>query len=77
MKLYHGSTVIVRKPYLRTGRSNADFDLVLGPVASDKVFTTVYLFESGVLDAQAAILQLKAYITYDQISFHTSNAIQA
>lgn len=149
MKLYHGSTVIVRKPSLRTGRSNADFgkgfyttsqmeqairwanikkerknarravvsvyefdeslldnsnwyirqfngadeawlyfvtdcrkkrkhdfDLVFGPVANDKVFTTVNLFESGVLDAQAAILQLKAYKTYDQISFHTSKAIQ-
>ena len=149
MKLYHGSTVTVRKPYLRPGRPNADFgkgfyttsnleqairwanikkeregtakaivsvyefdesllnnpewqirrfdgadepwlyfvtdcrksrthdfDLVLGPVANDKVFTTVNLFESGVLDAQAAILQLKAYKTYDQVSFHTGRSIK-
>lgn len=149
MKLYHGSTVSVKKPYLGRGRSNADFgkgfyttsnleqavrwanikkeradsnravvsvyefdesllnnqewnirhfngadeawlffvtgcrksqkhgyDLVLGPVANDKVFTTVNLFESGVLDAQAAILQLKTYKTYDQISFHTDRAIR-
>ena len=148
MKLYHGSTVAVRKPSLRPGRQNADFgkgfyttsnpeqaerwahikqeregaaraivsvyefdeallgspdwnirqftgadeawlyfvtdcrksrghnyDLVLGPVANDKVFTTVNLFESGVLSAEAAILQLKAYKTYNQLSFHTSKVI--
>lgn len=148
MKLYHGSTVAVRKPSLRPGRQNADFgkgfyttsnpeqaerwahikqeredapravvsvyefdeallgspdwnirqftgadeawlyfvtgcrksrghdyDLVLGPVANDKVFTTVNLFESGVFSAEAAILQLKAYKTYDQMSFHTDRTI--
>ena len=54
-----------------------DYDLVQGPVANDKVFTTVNLFESGVLSAEAAILQLKAYKTYDQLSFHTARAISA
>lgn len=53
-----------------------DYDLVLGPVANDKVFTTVNLFESGLLSAEAAILQLKAYKTYDQLSFHTERAIE-
>ena len=150
IKLYHGSTVTVRKPSLRPGRPNADFgkgfyttssfeqaerwahikqerenteravvsvyefdeslferpdlklrnfssadepwlyfvadcrksrphdyDLVQGPVANDKVFTTVNLFESGVLSAEAAILQLKAYKTYDQLSFHTDRVIGA
>jgi len=150
MKLYHGSTVAVRKPSLRPGRPNADFgkgfyttsnleqaerwahikqereeaphavvsvyefdetllesedlnirlftgadeawlyfvtdcrksrkhgfDLVQGPVANDKVFTTVNLFESGVLSVEAAILQLKAYKTYDQLSFHTEKTIGA
>lgn len=150
MRLYHGSTVAVRKPSLRPGRPNADFgkgfyttsameqavrwahikqerenavravvsvyefdeslldnadwkirrftgadepwlyfvtdcrksrsheyDLVQGPVANDKVFTTVNLFESGVLSAEAAILQLKAYKTYDQLSFHTAKTIGA
>ncbi len=150
IRLYHGSTVAVRKPSLRPGRSNADFgkgfyttsnyeqaerwahikqereesehavvsvyefdeslmdnqdlstrlftgadkpwlyfvtdcrksrpheyDLVQGPVANDKVFTTVNLFESGVLSAEAALLQLKAYKTYDQVSFHTEKVIKA
>ena len=149
IRLYHGSTVAVRKPSLRPGRPNADFgkgfyttsnleqaerwahikqereeaeravvsvyefdetlldspdlkirrftgadepwlyfvadcrrsrphdyDLVQGPVANDKVFTTVNLFESGVLSAEAAILQLKANKTYDQLSFHTEKVIK-
>ena len=148
IKLYHGSTVSVRKPSLRPGRPNADFgkgfyttsnyeqavrwahikreredaeravvsvyefdeslldkadwsirrftgadepwllfvadcrksrphdyDIVQGPVANDKVFTTVNLFESGILSAEAAILQLKAYKTYDQLSFHSVQSI--
>ena len=54
-----------------------DYDLVFGPVANDKVFTVVNLYESGVLDAPAAIAQLKAYKTYDQLSFHTPKVIKA
>lgn len=58
----------------RKSRSH-DFDIVLGPVANDNVFTTVNLFESGIINVQAALMQLKAYKTYDQISFHTERAI--
>ena len=54
-----------------------DYDLVFGPVANDNVFTTVNLYESGVLDAPAAIAQLKAYTTYDQLSFHTLRVVLA
>ena len=54
-----------------------DYDLVFGPVANDKVFTTVNLYESGVLDAAAAIALLRAYSTYDQLSFHSSKVIGA
>ena len=53
-----------------------DYDLVFGPVANDNVFVTVNLYESGVLSAEAAILQLKAYKTYDQLSFHTDKVIK-
>lgn len=53
-----------------------NYDIVQGPVADDNVFTTVSLFESGVLSAEAAILQLKAYKTYDQLSFHTEKTIR-
>lgn len=53
-----------------------DYDLVFGPVANDKVFTVVNLYENGVIDAPAAIAQLKAYKTYDQLSFHTERVIR-
>jgi hypothetical protein len=53
-----------------------NYDLVFGPVANDKVFTTVNLYESGVLDAPTAIARLKAYKTYDQLSFHTERVIK-
>ena len=53
-----------------------DYDIVFGPVANDKVFTVVNLYESGVLDASAAIAELKAYKTYNQLSFHTPRVLQ-
>lgn len=54
-----------------------DYDLVFGPVANDKVFTVVNLYESGVLDAPAAIAELKAYKTYNQLSFHSKRVLDA
>lgn len=54
-----------------------NYDLVFGPVANDKVFTVVNLYESGVLDALSAIAQLKAYKTYNQLSFHTKRVMDA
>lgn len=54
-----------------------EYDLVFGPVANDKVFTVVNLYESGVIDAPSAIAQLKAYKTYNQLSFHTDKVIGA
>ncbi len=51
------------------------YDLVFGPIANDNVFATVNLYEGGLLDTEAAIAQLRAYRTYDQLSFHTSAVI--
>lgn len=53
-----------------------DYDLVFGPVANDKVFTVVNLYESGMINATTAIAELKAYNTYDQLSFHTERVIK-
>lgn len=53
-----------------------DYDLVFGPVANDKVFTVVNLYESGIINATTAISELKAYKTYDQLSFHTERVIK-
>lgn len=53
-----------------------DFDFVMGPVANDNVYATVNLYEDGVLDADSAIKQLKAYKVCNQLSFHTPRAIK-
>ena len=149
MKLYHGSTVIVKKPSLRLGRPNTDFgkgfyttidheqaarwarirreragggnaivsvfevddnllqnndlrvmayngatiewldfvvanrrsaplhdyDIVLGPVANDNLYATISMYENGELSAEAAIVQLKTHVLFNQVSFHTQTAI--
>lgn len=54
-----------------------NYDLVFGPVANDKVSIVVNLYESGILEAPAAIAQLKVYKTYNQLSFHTPKVIKA
>lgn len=150
MKLYHGSTVTVKNPSLRPGRSNTDFgkgfyttvdfeqaarwvrirreragegsaivsvyeiddellrrpdmhimtyngatitwldfvvanrryaplhdfDIVLGPVANDNLYATISMYENGELNAEAAIVQLKTHVLFDQVSFHSQSAIQ-
>lgn len=52
-----------------------DYDVVIGPVANDKVFATLTLFESGLLDKVQAILQLKTYTLWDQYLFHTQRSL--
>lgn len=54
-----------------------DFDLVFGPVANDNVYTVVNLYEAGLIDADSAINQLRAYKLYNQLSFHTSRVIKS
>ena len=149
MKLYHGSTVVVKNPSLRLGRSNTDYgkgfyttidyeqaarwarirreragrgnavisvyevddnllqrddlfvlkyqgatrewldfvvanrrnaplhnyDIVLGPVANDNLYATISMYENGELSAEAAIVQLKTHVLFNQVSFHTQSAI--
>lgn len=150
MKLYHGSTVIVKNPSLRLGRVNTDFgkgfyttidyeqaarwarirreragegnaivsvfeidddllqrqdmrimnyngatiewldfvvgnrryaplrdyDIVLEPVANDNLYATISMYENGELSPEAAIVQLKTHVLFNQVSFHTPLAIR-
>ena len=52
-----------------------DYDIVLGPVANDNLYATISLYENGELSAEAAIIQLKTHVLYNQVSFHTQTAI--
>ena len=58
----------------RRGEARHDYDLVMGPVANDKLYVTITLYENGVLDANAAIEQLRTHQLFDQLSFHTVEA---
>ena len=52
-----------------------DFDIVIGPVADDKVYTQFTLFENGVISKEDLIERLLTHKLVDQYLFHTEKAI--
>ncbi len=52
-----------------------NFDVVIGPVADDKVYTQFSLFEGGIISKDTLIKELKTYRLVDQYLFHTENAL--
>ena len=52
-----------------------DYDLVAGPVANDRVYASVTLYENGFIDEQETIKRLKTYKLVDQILFHSIKSI--
>lgn len=52
------------------------YDIVSGPVANDRVYATLTLFEIGQLDIDETIRRLKTYALVDQLLFHTGKAIK-
>lgn len=59
----------------RNGKESFDYDIVIGPVADDKVYRVVILFENGDIDKVSALKRLKAEVLSDQILFHTEKAL--
>ena len=60
----------------RSGRKIADpYDIVIGPVADDMVYTVVQFYENGVYDKNDAIKRLKVEALFNQILFHTDRAL--
>lgn len=61
----------------RTDKSfSHDYDIVVGPVANDRVYAAFALFEDGMLDKEGLIKELRAYKLADQILFHTDEALK-
>ena len=52
------------------------YDIAIGPVANDVVYTAVALYEQGLLDKDEAIKRLKVQKLYNQILFHTEASLQ-
>lgn len=53
-----------------------NYDIVLGPVANDKLYATISMYENGDLDVEAAIVQLKTHVLFNQVSLHSKRAIE-
>ena len=61
----------------RNGHTSPNpYDIVMGPVANDVVYTTVLLYEQGFLDKATTIQQLKVQKLYNQILFHSEASLQ-
>ena len=65
--------------FVHENRSNPQFehsyDIVKGPVANDRVYTTLTLWEGGFYDEEQTIRQLKTFKLIDQYLFHTDKAL--
>ncbi|MDR1269198.1 MAG: DUF3990 domain-containing protein [Planctomycetaceae bacterium] len=53
-----------------------DYDIVFGPVANDRVYASLTLFENDFLDVAETIRRLKTYKLTNQILFHTEKSLQ-
>jgi hypothetical protein len=60
----------------RRGFGLKQYDFVTGPVANDSLYTTILLYEQGLLTADAAIERLKVQELYNQLSFNSEQALQ-
>jgi hypothetical protein len=52
-----------------------DYDVVIGPVANDRVYSVVELFESGDYSADEALRRLKTYRLVDQVTLKSEAAL--
>jgi len=51
------------------------YDIVIGPVANDRVYTAFSLYEGGTISRDLLIRELKTYRLVDQYLFHTNEAL--
>ena len=57
------------------GNIEHGYDIVIGPVANDRVYTVLNLYEGGYIDERSAIERMKTYRLADQILFHTERSL--
>lgn len=60
----------------RSGKTMSSYDVVIGPVADDKVYRVVVEYENGDLDKETALKKLKTETLCNQILFHTEEALK-
>jgi len=52
------------------------YDLIIGPVANDRVFPTIQALIIGQFTVEAALVALKPYTLFDQYCFATEKSLQ-
>jgi hypothetical protein len=61
----------------RVGHSvRDDYDLIIGPVANDRVYRVLTAYDLGVYDENEALRRIKAFDLYDQYVFKTEKALK-
>lgn len=53
------------------------YDIVIGPVANDRVYACFNAFENGFMDKATLLRELKTYTLVDQVLFHTQESLQS
>lgn len=59
----------------RQGKYTGEYDIVIGPVADDRVYRVVVEYENGDVDKETALKNLKTEALCDQILFHTERSL--
>ena len=59
----------------RSGNYFHEYDIVIGPVADDKVYRVVVEYENGDIDKESALKNLKTEKLCDQVLFHTDRSL--
>lgn len=60
----------------RNRKYTGDYDIVIGPVADDKVYRVIVEYENGDVDKELALKRLKTETLCDQILFHTVESLK-
>lgn len=60
----------------RSGKPTGEYDIVIGPVADDRVYRVVVEYENGDTDKETALKALKTESLCDQILFATPRALE-
>jgi hypothetical protein len=60
----------------RIANFSHEYDIVIGPVANDRVYTAFSLYEGGIINKETLINELKTYRLVDQYLFHTHKSLE-
>lgn len=57
-------------------KGGREYDIVIGPVADDKVYSVVIRYENGTYDLDETLKRLKTQQLHDQVLFHTEKSLR-